>query len=85
MRRRVNRMGARQRKAVMAKLSHKKLRGHTLVINVAKKQSGSTNAKYDHMHKALKPGMRKTAWKTKYFENRENRSDKHPSKYKTTI
>jgi len=40
------------------------------------KQSGNTDKNRDILFQAKKPGKRKTAWGSTYYENRANRSDK---------
>ena len=40
------------------------------------KQSGNTDKNRDILFQAKKPGKRKTAWGTTYYESRANRSDK---------
>lgn len=42
----------------------------------ASKQKGSSSTFYDKLYQAKKPGKRKTAWGTTYYESRANRSDK---------
>lgn len=45
-------------------------------VGSAKKQTGKTDKKRDKLFQAKKPGKRKTAWGSTYYESRANRSDK---------
>jgi predicted RNA-binding Zn-ribbon protein involved in translation (DUF1610 family) len=45
-----------------------------------KHQTGRTSVALDKTRKALPPGIRTTAWGTKYPEYRRNRSDVNPEK-----
>jgi hypothetical protein len=58
----------------------KRLRGKSRTVKVVKRQIGTSNRRIDRRFKAKKPGKRRTAWGSTYYEKRRNRSDKNPRK-----
>ena len=47
------------------------------VLKIVKRQTGKTNTKADKKRTALKPGLRLSKNKKKYWETRRNRSDRN--------
>ena len=64
------------KKAVVKKYAPRKNVAKKSAPKKATKQSGSSSLFYDKLRQAKKPGKRKTAWGTTYYESRANRSDK---------
>jgi hypothetical protein len=47
----------------------------TRILKLAKRMRGRSKKTSDKKRKALRPGKRRTAWGTIYWETRANRSD----------
>jgi hypothetical protein len=47
----------------------------TKLLKLTKRMVGRSKKSLDRSRKALRPGKRKTAWGTTYWETRANRSD----------